>query len=128
MTKLIKRSPQQEVFVQEVKDGLAYESSGMHLSCPTRWTVHAAALTSISENYNVFRDTWCMAKQESSESEMRACLGGVAKQMDSFLFFFGVELGRLVISMADNLSATCKLHVSYKVQTFWQKRVKVSCR
>ena len=47
-----------------------------------------------------------MEKLESSESEMLAHLGGVAKQLDAFLFLFGVELGRLVLNMADNLAAT----------------------
>ena len=35
---------------------------------------------------------------------MRARIGGVAKQMETFDFFFGVELGRIVLNMADNLS------------------------
>ena len=35
---------------------------------------------------------------------MRARIGGVAKQMESFDFFFGLELGRIVFSMSDNLS------------------------
>ena len=33
-------------------------------------------------------------------------IGGVAKQMDSFNFFFGVELERKILTMADNLSAS----------------------
>ena len=36
---------------------------------------------------------------------MRAWIGGVAKQMDSFNFFLGVELGYKILSMADNLSS-----------------------
>ena len=67
----------------------------MRLLFPNRWNVHAAALTSISENYDCLRDKWCMAKQECSESEICAHFGGIAKQMDSFSFLFGVELGRL---------------------------------
>ena len=35
---------------------------------------------------------------------MRARIRGVAKQMETFDFFFGVELGRIVLNMADNLS------------------------
>ena len=37
---------------------------------------------------------------------MWARIGGVAKQMDSFNFFFGVELGRKILNMADNLSSS----------------------
>ena len=36
---------------------------------------------------------------------MCACIGGVSRRMESFNFFFGVELGRTVLNMADNLSA-----------------------
>ena len=35
---------------------------------------------------------------------MRAHIGGVAKQIETFDFFFGVELGEIVLNMADNLS------------------------
>eukprot|EP00731_Ephydatia_muelleri_P006057 Em0003g305a len=49
-------------------------------------------------------ETWAEAKQINNDSEMRARIGGVAKQMESFDFFFGLELGRIVFSMSDNLS------------------------
>lgn len=105
MTKLIKKSPKRQAIFLKVKDDIACESSGIRLLCPTRWTVRAAALTSISENYSALRDTWNVAQQESRDSEMRARIGGVSKQMESFNFIFGVELGRTVLNMADNLSA-----------------------
>ena len=41
--------------------------------------------------------------QQSRDSEMQARIGVAAKQMDSFNFFFGVELGRKILNMADNL-------------------------
>ena len=37
---------------------------------------------------------------------MRAQIGVAAKQMDSFNFFFGVELGCKILNMADNLSSS----------------------
>eukprot|EP00731_Ephydatia_muelleri_P000937 Em0001g937a len=76
----------------------------VRLLCPTRWTVKAEAFTSISENYEALMETWAEAKQINNDSEMRARIGGVAKQMESFDFFFGLELGRIVFSMSDNLS------------------------
>ncbi len=68
--------------------------------------MHAQALISISDNYEALRDTWYVANQESKNSEMRARISGVAKQMECFDFLFGIELGRKVICMADNLSST----------------------
>ena len=49
MTKLIKKSPKREAIFHKVKDDIACESPGIRLLCPTRWTVRAAALGSISE-------------------------------------------------------------------------------
>ena len=106
MTKLIKKSPKRQAIFEKIKDEIACDSPGIRLLAPTRWTVRAQALTSISENYKALRDTWYFANQESKDSEMRARIGGVAKQMESFDFYFGVELGRKILSMADNLSST----------------------
>ena len=106
MTKLIKRSPKREVIFKKFKNELSVDSPGVRLLCPTRWTVRAAALSSIAENYVTLRNTWYEAKDQSRDSEMRARIGGVAKQMDSFNFFLGVELGRKILNMADNLSSS----------------------
>ena len=81
---------------KKFKNDLSAASPGVRLLCPTHWTVRAAALTSIAENYVTLRNTWYEAKDQSRDSEMRARIGGVAKQMDSFNFFFGVELGRKI--------------------------------
>ena len=56
--------------------------------------VRAEALTSISENYQALQSTWEAARQATKDSEMRARIVGVASQMESFDYFFGVELGR----------------------------------
>ena len=106
MTKLIKKSPKREVIFKKFKNEVSLASPGIRLLCPTRWTVRAAALSSISDNYVILRNTWYEAKDQSRESEMRARIGGVAKQMNSFNLFFGVELGRKILTMADNLSAS----------------------
>ncbi|KAL5515852.1 hypothetical protein EMCRGX_G001086 [Ephydatia muelleri] len=104
MSKLIKKSPRRQVIFQKVKNDIALDSPGIRLLCPTRWTVKAEAFTSISENYEALMETWAEAKQINNDREMRARIGGVAKQMESFDFFFGLELGRIVFSMSDNLS------------------------
>ena len=106
MTKLIKKSPRRQVIFEKVKNDIALDSPGIRLLAPTRWTVRAAALTSIAENYEALGETWIQAKEVTKDSEARAHIGGVAKQMESFDFFFGVELGRIVSNMADNLSKT----------------------
>ena len=74
--------------------------------CPTRWTVRAEALTSIAENYDVLQLTWEAARDAVRDTEMRARFSGVAAQMEKFDFFFGVELGRKLLNVVDNLSRT----------------------
>ena len=106
MTKLIKKSPKRQAIFKKIQHEITCESPGIRMLAPTRWTVRAEALTSISENYEALRDTWYVAIEESKDSEMRAHIGGVARQMDSFDFYFGIELGRKVLCMADNLSRT----------------------
>ena len=104
ITKLIKKSPKREVIFQKIKDEVASGSPGVRILCPTRWTVRAEALTSIAENYQALQLTWDAAKEATKDTEMRARIGGVAAQMKKFDFFFGVELGRKVLNMADSLS------------------------
>ena len=77
---------------------------------PARWTVRAAALRSISENYMVLRDTFCLAQCESKDSKMRAVLCcavliSVAYE-NKWKLLIGIQLGRMVLNMADNLSAS----------------------
>lgn len=104
ITKLIKKSPKRDALFQKVKEDVTPGSPGIRILCPTRWTVRAEALSSISENYQALQMTWDAAKEATRDSEMRARIGGVAAQMERFDFFFGVELGRKILSMADNLS------------------------
>ena len=104
ITKLIKKSPKREVIFKKFADDIKAGSPGIRTLCPTRWTVRAEALTSISENYQALQSTWEAAKQATKDSEMRARITGVASQIEGFDYFFGVELGRKCLSMVDNLS------------------------
>ena len=72
MTKLIKKSPKCDIIFHNVKNDIACDSPGIRLQAPIHWTVHATALMSISENYLVLKETWVLAKQACSQSEMRA--------------------------------------------------------
>lgn len=104
ITKLIKKSPKREAIFQKIADEIQAGSPGIRVLCPTRWTVRAEAFTSISENYTALQSTWYAAKQATKDTEMKARITGVAAQMEKFEFFFGIEVGRKCLSMADNLS------------------------
>ena len=104
ITELIKKSPKRQTIFQKFKDDVAAGSPGIRILCPTRWTVRAEALASMADNYNALMQTWDAAKDATRDTEMKARIGGVAAQMESFDFFFEVELGRKLLNMVDNLS------------------------
>ena len=104
ITKLIKKSPKREEIFKKFAEDIKVGYPGIRTLCPTRWTVRAEALASISENYQALQSTWEAAKQATKDGEMRARITGVAFQMERFDFFFGIELGRKCLSMVDNLS------------------------
>ena len=104
--KLIKKSPKREAIFKSIA---TFESPSIRTLCPTRWTVRAEALASISENYEALLSTWEVAKESTKETEMKARILGVESQMEKFEYFFGVEFGRKVFNMVDNLSKTLQL-------------------
>lgn len=53
ISKLIKKSPKRNTSVQKLKQELAPDTPGFHVICPTRWTVRAASLQSVLNNYEV---------------------------------------------------------------------------
>ena len=42
--------------------------------------------------------------ETTKDTEVRARIAGVADQMEKFEFFYGLELGRKILNMVDNLS------------------------
>lgn len=104
ITKLIKKSPKREVLFCDLQDEICPDAQGIRLLCPTRWTVRAEAMTSIAENYQVLQKTWIDAKKATRDTEMKSRIDGVAAQMKTFKFFFGLLLGRKILTMVDNLS------------------------
>ena len=57
ITKLIKKSPKRKTIFKKVKEDVTTGSPGIRILCPTRWTVRAEALSSISENYEALQLT-----------------------------------------------------------------------
>ena len=104
MSKLIKRSPKRDSMFQKLKSELAPDSPGFRVLCPTRWTVHAASLQSVLDNYEVLFGVWKEAQSSQLDVEMRARIIGVDTQMHTFNFLFGISLGNLLLRHTDNLS------------------------
>ena len=97
ISKLIKKSPKRNALFEKLKIELASETIGVHVLCPTRWTVRAASLQSILHNYEVLLTVWKESQESPLDSETRARIVGVEAQMANFNFLFGVSLGTLIL-------------------------------
>ena len=102
--KLIKKSPKRETLLKKVKAESLDTTNGLRVLCPTRWTVRAASLRSILDNYGHLQDVWLQTLDGKVDSEMRTRIGGVQWQMKSFEMFFTMNLGSLILGQTDNLS------------------------
>ena len=109
ISKLIKKSPKRDSLLQKLKSELAPESPSFRMLCPTRWTVCAASLQSVVDNYEVLFGVWNEAQSSHLDGDMRARIIGVETQIHTFDFFFGIYLGNLLLRHTDNLSKTLRL-------------------
>ena len=106
ITKLVKYSPRREGLFDQIKGELTPDSPGVRVLCPMRWTVRAASMHSVIQNYSVLQELWEKAVDVVRDTETIARIRGVAAQMTSFDFFFGLVLGEMLLRHCDNLSKT----------------------
>ena len=90
ISRLIKKSPKRDASFQKLKQELAPDTPGFRVFCPTRWTVRAASLQSVLDNYEVLLGVW--AESEDGHSDIRARIIGVKAQILTFNFVFDVLL------------------------------------
>ena len=106
ISRLIKKSPKRDSLFDKIKSSLAPETPGFQTLCPTRWTVRAASLKSVNDNYEVLLEVWEEAQRDHLDGEMKTRIVGVETVMHKFDFLFGVLLGELILRHSDNLSKT----------------------
>ena len=106
VSKLISFSPKRAAQFEKLKAELAPTGSGFRVLCPTRWTVRAASLKSMIDNYTVLQEMWEVSKNDSADPSMKARIIGIQTQFNSFKFYFGVEVAYLLLHHSDNLSKT----------------------
>ena len=106
VTKHIKYSLHRDALFQNLKSELTPDTLGVRVHCPTRWTVWANSLASVLSNYTVLQELWDELSDIVKDTETIAQINGVSSQMKNFDFFFGVVLGKLILSHTDNLSKT----------------------
>lgn len=92
ISKLIKKSTKRDSVFQKLKSDLAPDTPGFRVLHPTRWTVRAASLQSVLDNYKVLLGVWNDTLSLKLDGEMRAWIIGVDMQVHTFDFLFGVSL------------------------------------
>ena len=107
ITKLLKYSSKRDAIVDKIKKEIAPGMPGFRALCPTRWTVRGDSFESIIDNYDVLRQTWEESLEEGKlDTGVKARIIGISSQMETFDFYFGVKVSKLILQMADNLSRT----------------------
>ena len=106
ISKLLEFSPKRDAMFDRIKEAISPETTGFRVLCPTRWTVRAACLQSVIDNWKVLQELWEECLESKLEREIRAQIIGVNHQMTTFEYYFGVKLGSLLLKHSDNLSKT----------------------
>ena len=70
ISKRIKKSPKRDEIFQKLKEEITVDTPGFRVLCPTRWTVRAASLQSVLDNYEVLLQVWEESKETNLDSEM----------------------------------------------------------
>ena len=103
MSKLIKFLPKRDGLSQKLKGELQPECPGMQI---IRWIVRAEFLKSVLDNYSILQELWEKSVKLAKESQMTARIVGVASQMATFDFYFGVYIGEMILRHLEKLCRT----------------------
>ena len=106
VSKLVKFSPKRDVQFEKLKADLAPNSPGFRVLCPIRWTVRAASLKSVLNNYMVLQELWDLSKDDAFDPSVKARIIGVETQFKTFRHYLDTHLGFLLLQYSDNLSKT----------------------
>ena len=107
ISKLLKFSPKRDALFSKLKAELAPETPGFRVLCPTRWTVRAASLQSVIDNWKPLQELWQESLDTKLDPEVKSRIIGVKYQMGTFSYFFGVSLGSLIFGHSDKNTTTC---------------------
>ena len=104
--KLLKFSPRRDAIFCRLKEEMTPHVPGLRTLCPTRWTVRAASLESILQNYPTLFATWEESVEAAQQSDVKVRINRVASKMTEFQFLFCLMLAERLLKHCDNLSKT----------------------
>ena len=112
--KRITYSPKSEGASSKLRKDNAAGNFGDTKLWPTCWAVRGALSQSILDNWAVSQELWDAVLKQRVDSRSRSEVIDVQTQMQSFSFFFGIQLGVLVLryNRQLNLYFTMRTHVN----------------
>ena len=113
--------------LKKLKEDLDTKFPGFRTLCPPRWTVCGGSLQCvIIENWNVLQQLWDKCLETKLKPDIKGRFGE-KQQMGIFDYFYGVNLGGMLLRHTDNLScaiqtsdmsvAECQLVVALTTKT-----------
>ena len=120
---LVKYSPKREQKLESIKVTYEEDEAVNRISkfSTTRWTVQANCFQRIINNYRFLYELWDECLKESGlNRDVKSRIIGCKSQMETFDFYFGLKLGKLLFSHTDKLSQTLQ---SEKMSAVSSKRL-----
>ena len=104
---LIKHLPNRQQQLRSIK--LMYEDLANSISklSTTQWTVRANSFQRVIENYESFSYLWDVCLDESGlTDDIKGRIVGCKSKMESFDYYFGLKVGKMLLSHTDKLPQT----------------------
>ena len=106
---LVKYSPKREQKLESIKVTYEENEAVNRISkfSTTRWTVRANCFQRIIDNYRFLYELWDECLKESGlNRDVKSRIIGCKSQMETFDFYFGLKLGKLLFSHTNKSSQT----------------------
>ena len=126
LNSLVRASPKHLALFYQLKNDLSYNTPGLKLLCPTRWTVHTAALDAIIKNYEVICSELEQVSKDSCGEPSRETSGLLAL-MEKFSTHYGLKLSFLVFSATEKLSKSLQSSSITAQEAYAAVKVAVTC-
>ena len=120
---LVKYTPKREQKLASIKVMYEEEEAVNRISkrSTTRWTIRANCFQRIIDNYSFLYELWDECLKESGlNRDVKSRIIGCKSQIETFDFYFGLKLGKLLNSHTDKLSQTLQ---SEKMSAVSSKRL-----
>ena len=111
---LVKYSPKRERHLESIKlsneegeDSDGKTANNISKLSTTRWTVCVNSFQRVIDNYTSLSDLWDVCLEESGhKDDIRGRIIGCKSKMESFDYYFGLKVGKMLYSHTDKLSQT----------------------